>query len=172
MSIEAQLIETYNVKLMSNADVRLLMASVSQDPQTESVDMKKSKNSVRKVVDEIVDIGTARRQIIGWLNMVYFSITTIVSPDQYQITMSTPSTKWWWEMNTRIQKILIVAMILEGDNLRSFGATPETMDIPQCLVGVYQGLQNHRKHFPSYVKNYKSVINDLDPIYIQLYTQK
>jgi len=80
------------------------MASVSQDPQNESIDLLASQISVTKQAELISDKGEARRQIIGWLNQLYFT----------QLETSFP---------LQLQKLLVVSMVLEGNNLRSFGAT-------------------------------------------------
>jgi len=135
--MSARLINAYNTDLMSDANVRLLVKSVAQDPQNETVDVKKTGIYVKRAANEIGDGGKARRRIIGWLNDLFFT-----SKEQ-----EIPSC-WWWEMHTRIQKLLLVAMVLEGENLRSFGAVPETTDIPQCLIGLQLELERQREaHF-------------------------
>jgi hypothetical protein len=132
MSIAAILIERYNNDLMSDANVRNLVRAVAQDPQNETVDYVKSAETVRHAAPR--DDGAARRRIIGWLNAVYFSHNEL-------------SSEWFFEMCTRLKKLLIVSMILEGDNLRSFGATPGPSDIPQCLLRIWDTLDRHSKQF-------------------------
>lgn len=164
MSISAQLIEEYNTKLMADANVRALVAAVAQDPQNETVDLSASRASVRSAV--VDDHGKARRAIIGWLNKLYFSQLDNVIPFAF-----------WYEMHTRIQKLLVVSMILEGDNLRSFGAIPETSDIPQCLVFLQRELIVHRhRDFGGAKKDFEKAVDvlkkddDFGKWYLALYT--
>ena len=168
MSVPAKLIKTYNVVLMANANVRKLVASVSQDPQNETVDLEESQMTVRQAIREIGDpaAGDARRQIIGWLNSLYFSRDEISLGWSFGIP-------FWWEMHTRIQKLLIVSMIMEGENLRSFGAEPEEMDIPQCLVGLQIILyQMREEEFPKMRATHTKHIKLCEPDFIKLYTKK
>lgn len=146
MSIAAKLIDSYNNKLMADGNVRNLARAVTQDPQNETVDMIKSAETVRRAV--VDDGGVARRKIIAWLNSVFFSLEML-------------PIEWWFEMSTRIQKLLIVSMILEGDNLRSFGAIPQTSDIPQCLTVIWIDLDQVRSRLSAlrneYAKRIKHV---------------
>lgn len=164
MSIAANLIERYNTSLMANADVRALVSSVDQDAQSETIDMEASASSVRAKVPQLENVSQARREIIGWLNGVFFSVTEM--------------DLFWWEMHTRIQKLLTVAMILEGDNLRSFGTpekpvVPTAMDIPQCLVGLHLLIASLKKEkFPELEKSYAQSFKMSDPLYISLYTKE
>lgn len=133
MSIAAKLISSYNVELMGHEKVRNLVRSVAQDPQNETVDLLKSAQTVRAVPLE--DGGAARRAIVAWLNDVFFSNKDL--PDY-----------WWFEMHTRIRKLLVVSMVLEGDNLRSFGVEkPDVTDIPQCLVYLWAKLDELAERF-------------------------
>jgi len=145
---------------MSNPTVRDLVASVSQDAQNETIDLVESFDSVTRKAAEIPDTGEARRQIIGWLNQVYFT----------QLILSLP-TEWWWEMHTRIQKLIVVSMVIEGANLRSFGAVPQIDDIPQCLIELPTVLKNMRWKFPSLRKRYLEMAEELESDYLRLYTQ-
>lgn len=144
MSVPAKLIERYNNELMADANVRNLVRAVAQDPQNETVDYAKSNETVRKV--EFRDGGAARRKVIGWLNAVFFSKSEL-------------PVEWWFEMCTRLKKLLIVSMILEGDNLRSFGATPATSDIPQCLVGIWLILIKYTTYFDEMRADYAKKVS-------------
>jgi len=162
MSIGAKIIKEYNNDLLSDARVRSLLASVVQDPQNETVNFEESAYSVRNGT-KLIDNGEVRRKIIGWLNLVWFSRESL-------------STEWWFEMHTRLQKLLIVSMILEGDNLRSMGATPDKSDIPQCLVGIKYEL-DYRKEadFPELMEKFKQRISLVEKeeegkAFINLYT--
>ena len=147
---------------MSNEEVRKLVASVTQDAQSETVDMIESKCSVHECAQKITDVGLARRQIISWLNLVFFTNQ-----------QSTIDSHWWFEMHTRIQKLLIVSMVLEGDNLRGFDCTPEESDIPQCLVHLQNHLNNLRKDvFPKMREDFKKRVERLDTDYVNLYVMK
>jgi hypothetical protein len=143
---------------MSNTEVRRLCASVVQNAQNETVDMEAS---IVSVVPQ--DDGTARREIIAWLNAVLF--TYIMEG------LDALPTRWWWEMHTRIQKLLIVSMILEGRNLRSFGVVPQHDDIPQCLVFLQHTLEERRAHFPKVREEHAFLLQKLDPVFLKLYTQ-
>lgn len=134
----AELLRRYNVELMSFESVRKLMASVAQNAQEETVSFINSMTTVRKAIDQIglESTSQARRHIIGYLNDVYFTPEDQISDE------------WWFEMHTRLQKLCIVSMILEGDNLRSFGVIPNESDIPQALVGIYTILVQKRSTFP------------------------
>ena len=162
--MSAKLIKTYNTELMSNENVRLLMKSVIQDPQNETVDVEKTGIYVKRALREINDGGGARRLIIAWLNDLFFTSKEQEIPHC-----------WWWEMHTRIQKLLLVAMVLEGENLRSFGAVPESSDIPQCLIGLYSELEKQKIHFPllqsAFEKDIETMQNDatFGAAYINLY---
>lgn len=151
MSISAILIEEYNTKLMSNGNVRSLVKAVKQDPQNETVNLIDSLQPVRAVASKLDDYGEARRAIIGWLNKLFFSSLDNPIPSLF-----------WYEMHTRIQKLLIVSMILEGDNLRSFGAVPERSDIPQCLVFLQQHLLKQRQSdFNDAKQKFETAIKEL-----------
>jgi hypothetical protein len=64
-------------------------------------------------------------------------------------------------MHTRLEKLLVVSMILEGDNLRTFGATPTTTDIPQALIGLYEILLVKRSIFPALRRQYAERVHRL-----------
>lgn len=146
----AELIRLYNEVLMAQDGVRALARAVTQDPQTETVDFVTSRGSVRVMANSLNDEGSARRAIIAWLNAVYFS--DVDGPPGLPMA-------WWWEMHTRIQKLLVISMILEGDNLRSFGAQPEIFDIPQCLIYLADKITQLRKtRFPLLKTTFESTI--------------
>lgn len=162
----AKLLRRYNVELMSYAPVRQLMASVTQNPQNETISYVESMDSVRKAVKELGPemSGQARRYIIGYLNDVYFT-------KQDELT-----DEWWFEMHTRLQKLCAVSMILEGDNLRSFGADPQKDDIPQALIGIFSTIIEKRKLFPALRETYQQKIgkiyeNEEHTWYIVCYTR-
>ncbi len=152
-----------------------LLRSVSQDAQTESFDMNKSHGTVSVAADAIEsgrdgELNDARRALIGWLNSLWWHIVK-VAPD---INESQPValTAFLWEMNTRISKMLVVSMVLEGRNLRGFGATPEKSDIPQCLVHLWERLDVCRKRFfPQLEKEYAKSIDRLPSDYTRLYLE-
>jgi hypothetical protein len=172
MSAGAKLIQEYNCDLMSENDIRLLVKSVSQDPQNETVDFEKSKLTVREASRKIflqeggpALVGSARRKIIGWLNSVYFTDKHLTKDGRTGLPV-----EWWWEMHTRIQKLLVVSMILEGDNLRSFGVTVQLDDIPQALIGIYEKMCELRKvQFPALKAAYLLRVMNMDPTYVELY---
>jgi hypothetical protein len=159
MSVGAKLISDYNVQVMSNPHIRVLVASVVQDPQNETLNVSASKASVGAAAGSFDDKGQARREIISWLNAVYFS--NLESPLPVQ---------WWWEMQTRIRKLLIVSMVLEGSNLRSFGCKPEKSDIPQSLIGIPLVLASKKAEFDSLKESFLADIDKYHKTeYIELY---
>ncbi len=132
---------------MSLANVRSLMAAVPQDPQQETIDMESAKISLRERVENLGGVhtlGAERRAIIAFLNKLYFSSLEVNIP-----------ISWYWEMHTRLRKLLVVSMVLEGCNLRSFGVEKlERSDIPQCLVRIFMMLDTKRKAFETLRENY------------------
>jgi hypothetical protein len=165
MSDAASLLRRYNTELMSSRSVRQLMSSVSQDAQNETISYRESMVSVRNAVQLIGpdSVGEARRSIIGYINDVYFTQNNTLSDE------------WWFEMHTRLQKLCVVSMILEGDNLRSFGAIPQNDDIPQALVGVFSIILEKRKLFPMLRQTYSEKVNALREHcsdYVDCYTEK
>lgn len=159
----ADLIAQYNTVLMGDANVRGFSASVAQDAQDETVDLVASFESVQKFAQG--DTGTARRAIISWLNSVWLCT----------ISDSIVATKFLWEMHTRITKLLIVSMVLEGRNLASFEGhpTPHPSDIPQCLVHLWNRIESYRKLvFPDMLKAHTLQLGLLPDDYVRLYLGK
>ena len=171
MSICAKLIDTYNSKLMSDQTVRDLMRNVAQDPQNETVNHAQTFIDLRKFVDQTdkAVINVARRNIIGWLNHVYFAALQSPFPRE-----------WWYEMGTRLTKILSVSMFLEGRNLWSFGVEKvEFSDIPQCLIWIkIKVLEERKKNHAELNERHISFCNDLNADdkegcwYLNLYMSK
>lgn len=105
-------------------------------------------------------VDDARRAIIGYLNDVHF--TSEALPDA-----------WWFEMHTRLQKLCVVSAVLEGLNLRSFGATPEASDIPQALVGVMLKIIQVRAELLSQLRAlHLQRVKELPVDYVECYLQK
>jgi hypothetical protein len=137
---------------------------VPQDPQNETIDLKTAKCAIQKacaILNDADKIQIARRSIIGWLNQVAFSRH---SKKEFNIW-------WYYEMHTRIQKLLVVAMVLESENLRSFSKdlVVEKTDIPQALIYLKVVLNLIKKLKPKIDKLYLSTVNSLDPEYLNLY---
>lgn len=147
MSVCANLIDVYNNELMSLANVRSLMGAVPQNPQDETIDMEAARFALKEHLDNlggVQTLGEERRAIIAFLNKLYFSSLEVNIPGS-----------WYWEMHTRLQKLLVVSMVLEGCNLRSFGVeTLERSDIPQCLVRIFTLLRTKRQAFETLRKHY------------------
>jgi hypothetical protein len=166
MSVAARLFYDYNVDLMENSDVRQLMKSVSQNPQNETIDYVKTRKSVREIIATISkdNVQTARRALIAFLNAVWFDMGGL-------------SDEWWFEMHTRIAKSVALSLVLEGDNLRSFGTeenpvTPESSDIPLCLIGLSVHLDTfHSFRFNNLRKEFEKKIKIMSNDVIDLYTK-
>lgn len=131
--MEGTLIQSYNSKLMANDDIRMLMASLIQDPESEQLDEMKSKIAINNIVtNNMALLGTPRRAIIGWLNECNFADLT---------------DKFWFEMHTRMHKILTVSIILEGMNLKKMGVKdPQSSDIPTAITYLYTMMWRYRKY--------------------------
>ncbi len=115
-------------KIQGSADVRTYLKEVAQDPQNETIDYAKTKEGVEEV--QVEDAFTARLTLITNLNTIFFVLHTILEDGKHKAT----GDAWLWENHTRLNKMVAAAMVLEGNNLRSFGAKPELSDIPQSLV--------------------------------------
>lgn len=128
--MEGSLIQSYNSKLMANDDIRMLMASLIQDPESEQLDETKSKIAIKNIVtNNMALLGTPRRAIIGWLNECNFADLT---------------DKFWFEMHTRMHKILTVSIVLEGMNLKKMD--PQSSDIPTAITYLYTMMWRYRKY--------------------------
>lgn len=113
-------------ELQSNAEVRRLLSLVVQDAQNETVDLRASATSV---VEKPMRMPTklALIAIRNYLQDVF---------NWMSVARGTPMAKaFLYENHTRLQKLLVVAKLLDHANLQSFG-TPEkpvlpmTSDIP------------------------------------------
>lgn len=80
---------------------------------------------------------------------------------------------WWFENQTRIDKLLYVSLTLESMNLCSFDGNPvpEDTDIPSLLVGVTYVLKVYRNEvFPKMLENHKKICKEFIPEYASIYT--
>lgn len=146
----ADLVSDYNSELMASSDVRALMRAVPQDPQDESIYFGVVQDRVRAAAAKLDDAGNARRRLIAYFNRLYFSGLDALPPT------------FWWEMHTRLSKALAVSMVLEGDNLRSFGAgvVPDESDIPQALTHVAKKLNSMRGSWTFWYLRHKYLMYD------------
>lgn len=160
MADAAKLIRKYNTDLMSDSLIRSLMSSVAQDAQNETISFAESVPRLRKIVSETSrdTLQTARRSIIGYLNDVYFTSRAV-------------PLEWWFEMHTRLQKLCVVSMVLEGLNLRSFGAKPEESDIPQALVGIMLKVLEIQPQLPRLRRQHLEAVKQLPSDYVNCYLQ-
>ncbi len=136
------------VKIQSNTDIRSYLRAVAQDPQNETIDYAKTKQAV-----ETAGIGnpfTARLTLIANLNSIFFQLLAVYENGTHEKTADT----WLWENHTHLNKMVAVAMVLEGNNLRSFGATPVRLDIPQSLVYLNTWIREKEHVFQHLKKNY------------------
>jgi hypothetical protein len=155
-------------QLCSNAKFRNLLQKVIQDPQTETVDYLMSKIPVTNYYTSLSndDAGYVRRDTINWLNRVMFEVLPgEASP------LSEHAKIWLWENHTRLEKVLIVSMIMESLNLQlTFGAVPTITDIPQPLVRLPVLISEMRRSvFPQMKENYEKLVSTLPVNYIRLY---
>jgi hypothetical protein len=191
MGTAANLASQYYDLFSENAAMSALFKSVSQDAQTETLDLEKSIDTVNAEADKLeaedekankamrainavvvpTNMQQARRKLIGWLNALWWYIAEAwpnATTDPSRVIVS-----FLWEFNTRLSKALVVAMVLEGRNLRSFGATPKQMDIPQCLSHLWHRLTVCREyHFSSLRDNYVGLVKLLPTEYTALYLKQ
>jgi hypothetical protein len=192
MSTAANLAAQYYDLLNEDADrVSALFKAVSQDAQTETLDLEESVKTVNakatqleandeKAREAMISINAvigpthlqqARRKLIGWLNALWWYIA-----EAWPNATAKPSRvvlSFLWEFNTRLSKALVVAMVLEGRNLRSFGATPEQTDIPQCLAHLWHRLAVCREyHFGALRDEYVVLVQSLPTEYTALYLKQ
>lgn len=163
----AKLIAEY-YDMLGETKLPLLLMAVAQNPQDETVDLKRSYAPVLSAAAEI-DLQPVRRALMGWLNSVWLCTG---GPGTFASGAgAAPSGLFMWEMHTRIQKALVVAMVLEGRNLESFGAEPKKLDIPQSLVWLWSRIEFYREHFfPAIKEMHQSYLARLPPDYVALYT--
>ncbi len=112
--------------LQADAEVRRLLSLVAQNPQDETIDLEASAASV---VEKPMSLPTKlalfsiRKFLLG---VLYW---TVSAPD------SPLSRTFLYENHTRLQKLLVVAKLLDHVNLQSFGTADEPVypmvsDIP------------------------------------------
>lgn len=127
---EGVLIMEYNTVLLSDSRIRKLLSTVVQNATDETQDNIASRAALVKLVNEDTTeqyLNEPRRKIISWLNQCQFQTLT---------------SKFWFEMHTRMAKILTVSIVLESLNLRSFGVEhPEKSDIPTAIVRLYSSMR-------------------------------
>jgi hypothetical protein len=130
-----ELINVYNTQLMSNTGVSDLMSRVVQDPTGETIDYAATNEKFAEL--DVKEHQEQRRTIIGWLNQVFSVDLKEALPVEF-----------WWEMNTRLKKLMIISIILERKNLQSFGvAKCDWGDIPQCLLHICDRHREAAAHF-------------------------
>lgn len=170
MSFAADLIDAYQNQLMKDDFVRYLCSQVPQNAALETIELEKCQDAVRNaILADSKQSPVARRAIMAWLNRVYWCHNEKPLP-----------IKWWWEMHTRIHKLLVISMVLEGDNLRSFGVEKvEVSDIPQALFFIMKCISEYRfETFPQLKKTYENSIeywtnqDSSHPQYLNLYLLK
>jgi hypothetical protein len=188
------LVSSYT-ELVAQLEVRSLLRSVVQDPQTETVNYAAS---MKPITETYIILGTdvrtrVRTGIIGFLNEVMYELYPLFEINQsireeerqtgqsaYKInTNYTAHNLWLWENHTRLTKFLVVSMILESLNLSSFGVlTPNWDDIPQALIRIPEMLTYARQYiFPLLRANYADTVRAIakGPFgedYLSLYTSK
>ncbi len=141
-------------KIQDNADVRTYLKAVAQDPQNETIDYAKTKQDVESVMVE--EAFTARLTLITNLNNIFFLLHALGEDEKHTETTRV----WLWENHTRLNKMIAAAMVLEGNNLRTFGATPEKSDIPQSLVRLNVWICESGMFFESLAKAYADIMTE------------
>ena len=127
-----QLMYEYNAEILESATVCNLLFRVSQDPIRETVDMAKTLEEFAFVSMHDPAVQQARRLILGWLSLVCFG--------------GDLTNEFWFEMHTRMEKLITVSSILEARNLHNMGGIPDATDIPTALVKLHAQLREYRKN--------------------------
>lgn len=158
-------------ELMSRSNVRLLMKTVPQNADDETLALDKVRGAIKSLVDSMTFVtdsttdflAITRRHIIVFFNWMYFTGTIRVLPYNYM-----------WEMKYRFKKLLAVAFALESMNLSSFGATPTIMTIPQSLIGItaYIRLLEKQGTFDGFVETHKALSTTYVADWSAIYTGK
>ena len=152
-------------QLCGNENFRNILKRVVQDAQSETVDYLMSKIPVTTYYTSLKeeDAQYLRRDTISWLNRVMFDV--LAEPNSEQVTM------WLWENHTRLEKVLIVSMIMESLNLQlNLGAVPTVSDIPQPLVRLPVLISKLRANvFPQMKREYEQLVSSLPTNYVRLY---
>jgi hypothetical protein len=169
----ASLISDYGI-MLNTTMLRSLLTSVDQDPKNETVNLEKSKITVRKKIEAIPSTSVdtyekTRRDVISWLNRVWF-VSIAAGSDRADEASRELFRRFMWENHTRLQKVFIVSMIMEGRNLKSMGGVPEKADIPQSLVYLPLLIAEMRKAiFPQMEKQFEAEVSKLEEVYVSLY---
>jgi uncharacterized membrane protein YqjE len=129
----AEIIAIDNIwdSVRSDNEVGEILRRVAQNPQDETVDVKETRVNMIKYITEkggISNLKNPRMKIIGVLNKIFY-----VMGIQDMIV-------WLYENQTRLKKMISASLVLEGENLRSFGAKPQASDIPQSLLALWNFL--------------------------------
>lgn len=144
------------IALTSNASARHLLASVAQNPSTETFMILDSQASVSKEIDSLTDGDLQHRTITDLLNGILIPLQALfcspvglayaASPEFYTSALGTPGLragyktvsteyehirdKWLFENLTRLKKWLIVAKVLAYKRLCSFKNSDGTNVVP------------------------------------------
>lgn len=154
--------------LSSNPETRRLLSSVVQNPQNETIDLRASAASV---MENGLGLETKQslREIRAFLQNLYFFHAFVDGRKENASIFNA----FLYENHTRLQKLLVVAKLLDHANLQSFG-TPESpvfpmpSDIPTYahLWGVIQNFQSER--LEGIHKRNKKMLASMDPNFLLL----
>lgn len=123
----------YNEKIMGFSEIRYLMKNLVQNAGEETIDSKASVDALRTFLEDDQiwrekALGDPRRAIISYFN------------EMWLLGLENLPLGFWWEMRTRIIKLLHVSIVLEALNLKAFIVDKDKVndrDVPQCLMFVY-----------------------------------
>ena len=116
--------------LMSDPAIRALMKHVPQDADLETI-------SFKSVIPKEISAGwDTRQRIIGFLNDLFYATFDLAVGEARANIFENGKVPflWWYEMRYRLKKLIYISCVLESANLKSFGATPTEMDIPQSIL--------------------------------------
>ena len=157
---EARLLSSYNTNVISNATVQQLLRHIQFNDPVPTVKAlgEHAPEVANASADDNAKINAARIALIAWLNDVWMS------------NESTPlNPMFWYEMHTRLRKVLMLSAYLEGRNLRSFTPPPvlKKSSVPACISQVLRALREAK---PAFQQIEERIVGDVDLETFEVYT--
>jgi hypothetical protein len=140
---------------ISTTHIRTLLSNcIVADPSTEKIDKEKTIEKTKKALsDEKIgkEIEKSRSIVRGLMIFIFYSKDKLYFPivfdkgdlmyETYELNKS-----FWFNYAYRLEKICTVLIILERENLLSFGGKPTELDIPECLLGILEIVNKFYKY--------------------------
>jgi len=116
------------------------------DPIGEKVDFDGTFKKTIKFVDENKAILRKERIALMFFIRTFYGF------------MNNISDEFLWEWNTRLKKMLAIAIALESANLRSFGGKPTPNDVPQPITYLMKRLNDKKESFDKMNREYPKTV--------------